>query len=134
MFLETVDKFTLSEETLMLGKTEGRRRREWQRVRWLDGIISSMDMSLSKHQEIVKEREAWYDAVHGISQSQTRLSDWTTIIVSEPTFVSPHICSGLPVSQATATFWLSGMPGRILMIAHTYSNSSLLINSRPPFI
>ena len=67
MFLETVDKFTLSEETLMLGKTEGRRRRERQRVRWLDGIISSLDMSLSKHQEIVKEREAWYDAVHGIS-------------------------------------------------------------------
>ena len=62
------------EKTLMLGKTEGWRRREWQRRKWLDGIIDSMDMSWSKLQEIVKDREAWSAAVHGIIKSGTQLS------------------------------------------------------------
>ena len=73
----------VGKETLMLGKIEGERRREWQRMRWLDGITDSVDVSLSKLQELVTDREAWRAAVHGVAKSQTRLSNWTE---------QPHIC------------------------------------------
>ena len=77
--MQTTDSLV---KTLMLGKIEGRRRRWWHRLRWLDGITESMGMSLSKLQGTVKNREAWHDEAHGVAKSQTRLNDCTKTITT----------------------------------------------------
>ena len=74
------------EKTLILGKIEGRRRRGWQRIRWLDGITDSMNMNLSKFQELVMGREAWHAAVHGVTMNQTQLSSWTELKMMKRSF------------------------------------------------
>ena len=96
--MQITDSF---EKTLMLGMIEGRRSRGWQRMRWLDGITDSMDMNLNKLQELVMDREAWHAAAHGVSNSWTRLRDWT-----EPNRTEVHL--GCFFSQRTYQMkWLA---------------------------
>ena len=101
--MQTADSL---EKILMLGKSEGRRRRGWQRVSWLDGITDSRDRSLSKFWEMVKARETWRAALHGVAKSQTQLSEWKTIALEDSYSLQLECQSSLIMRLSTKFFKL----------------------------
>ena len=103
------------EKTLMLGKIEGERRRGWQRIRWLDGITDLMHMGLSKLWELVMDREGWHAAVHGVTKSQTGLSDWTERLwlYTEKIFLEHK---SYTLSGSLYHFWDSWFSGVLLLL------------------
>ena len=113
------------ERTLMLEKIEDRRRREWQRMRCLDGFINYMDISVSKFWEIVKEREVWRAAVHGVAKSWTWLSDWTTTAVRKLCLSKVYFFKKKNTSNCCDWWKKKGRGRMILLHIHLYYSLSL---------
>ena len=109
------EELTHWKKTLMLGKTEGNRRKEQQRMRWLDSIVNSVDMSLSKLWEMVKDREACHISVHGVPKSQTWLRDWTTTIQEATSPICSKIVLAFP---STVECLFPGTLSSIRFISH----------------